>query len=332
MAGLLTNRGSRCNLKPGRTTSKELTLKTLVTGSSGFIASYLIPELAGMGAEVVGIDLAAPPAALEGKAKLHRGDLSSPRDLYRVVASERPTHVIHLASLLAGPCEEDPSRGFDVNFGSTLTLLDASAAVGASAFVLASSISVFGQGLSEPVPDDAVKEPVTIYGKTKLASEQVLDWYRKKRGIRGIALRFPWVFGPGRERGITALYSSKLLDAVARGQKLVVDNPDECGDWLYVKDAVRAILLGLGAERNAHTAYNIMGGLHSIREVLAIAKELVPTADITFPGAGAGTSRSPYPAAFDDSRARRELGWLPRYSIRDAVRDHLGAVSGRRSG
>ncbi len=303
-----------------------MSVKVLVTGSSGFIGSYLIPELHRGGAQIAGIDLAPPPATISACGTYYRGDLSSPRDLYRVLAVERPTHVVHLASILAGPCEENPSRGFEVNFGSTLTLLDAASAVGVRHFVLASSISVFGRGLPEPVADDAPKEPATIYGKTKLASEQVLDWYRKKREIEGIALRFPWVFGPGRERGITALYSSKLLDAVARKEPLVVESPDERGDWLYVKDVVRALQIALSVKGQGQVGYNIMGGVYSIRDVLTIAKELYPEAAIEFrPG---GTPQSPYPSAYDDSRARDELGWKAQYPIREAVRDHIETVAG----
>ena len=302
-------------------------MKVLITGSSGFIASYLIPQLAERGDEVVGFDLAPPPENLVPLGTFYRGDLSAARDLYRVMATERPSHIVHLASILAGPCEENPSKGFEINFGSTLTLLDAASAVGSSHFVLASSIAVFGRGVEEPVADDAVKEPATIYGKTKLASEQVVEWYRRKRNIEAIALRFPWVFGPGRERGITAMYSSKLLDAIARREPLVIDNPDERGDWLYVKDAVRAVLLALESSKQHQTGYNIMGSVHTIREVLTIATHIVPGASVEFKqGEGA---LSPYPSAYDDSKARKELGWAPTFSIEDAVKDHIGQVSGR---
>ena len=104
--------------------------KILVTGSSGLIAGYLIPELDSTGAKVVGFDLAPPPESIASLGIYYRGDLSDPRDLYRLVLIERPTHIIHLASILAGPCEDNPGRGYAINFGSTLTLLDAGNAAG----------------------------------------------------------------------------------------------------------------------------------------------------------------------------------------------------------
>ena len=66
-----------------------------------------------------------------------------------------------------------------------------------------SSISVFGRDVEEPVKDEAVKNPETIYGQTKLASEHLMLWYARKHGLDTRALRFTWVFGPGRTTGTT---------------------------------------------------------------------------------------------------------------------------------
>lgn len=304
--------------------------RILVTGGAGFIGSYLIPVLLERGAEVVVFDVTRTPEALKPlreRITYVTGNLASPADLYRTMMEHRPTGVFHLGAVLAGPCEEDPVMGFQVNFQSTLTLLDAMRALGARRMVMVSSISVFGRDVPEPVRDDAVKNPATIYGLTKLASEHLLLWYASRHGLDTRALRFTWVFGPGRITGITALYSSHLLDAIARGEALEVRNPDETGDWLYVKDAVRALLLAWDAEAPAQRIYNIAGGVHSIREVIQIAVRLRPEARVTL---ARNTERaSPYPAAYDDTAARRELGWQPDYTIEAAVREHLDVVSRR---
>jgi UDP-glucose 4-epimerase len=215
--------------------------------------------------------------------------------------------------------------GFQVNMESTLHLLDASVAMKVNRFIMLSSISVFGRDVSEPVADDAVKNPETIYGQTKLASEHLLKWFFRKHGLDARALRFTWVFGPGRTRGITALWSSAILDAVARGDSLVVSNPDETGDWLYVKDAVKAILTLYDAETPTQRIYNIAGGAYSIRDVVNVAQAFKPDAKISL--VEDGGRQSPYPAAYDDSAARREIGWKPSYNIEDAVREHIEIVS-----
>lgn len=302
-------------------------MNVLVTGAGGFIASYLIPKLVEEGASVVGFDIAPMPKALEGfaqKITWVRGDLSSSEDLYRLFLEHKPTHIVHLASILAGPCEENPIRGYSINFMSTAVLLDAAMKTGVSRFVMTSSISVFGKDASEPVADDGPKNPATVYGQTKLASEHLLKWYREKHGLSVCALRFPWVFGPGRKRGITALYSSKLLDAVAQGEALDIGNPNERGDWLYVRDASKALLTALHAKDHSQVAYNIMGGVYSIRDVLGVAKTVQPDARIRYQDTG--ESSSPYPSAYDDSCARRDLDWKPDYTIEQSVREHIEIV------
>lgn len=302
-------------------------MKALVTGGAGFIGLYLIPELLEMGADVVVFDLAPEPKGLEiygDRVTWVRGNLASSADLYRVMMAHKITDVFHLGGILAGPCEENPVMGFAVNFQSTQTLLDAALAMKVHRFLMISSISVFGRDVPEPVADDAVKNPETIYGQTKLACEHLLHWYARKHGLDTRALRFTWVFGPGRTTGITALYSSLILDSMARGEAIHVPNPDERGDWLYVKDAVRAIRMLFEAEKPTQRIYNIAGGVYSIREVVEIAKKCRPDSPVTL--AEDGKNFSPYPSAYDDSSARREFGWNPAYTIEKAVEEHLKVV------
>lgn len=303
-------------------------MKILVTGGAGFIGSYLIPALLTDGHSVTVFDLVAKPPALDGyhdRIDYIRGDLGSSADLYRAMMSCQPAGVFHLGAILAGPCEENPVRGFQVNFGSTQALLDACVALGVRRFFMISSISVFGRDALEPVSDHAVKNPETVYGQTKLASEHLLQWYAKKHGLDTRALRFTWVFGPGRTTGITALYSSLILDAIARGEAIAVPNPEERGDWLYVKDAVKAILTLWNAQDVRQRIFNITGGVHSIREVIELALRIMPNARVRLGKDGPGLS--PYPVAYDDAAARSELGWKADYSIETAVAEHLRIVS-----
>lgn len=306
-------------------------MRVLVTGGAGFIGSYLVPRLLEEGMDVVVLDLAsdsASLAAVKDKITYVRGDLGSSADLYRAMLAHRPEGVFHLGAILAGPCEENPVLGFKVNFLSTQTLLDASVALKVKRFFMVSSISVFGRDVTEPVPDQAVKNPELIYGQTKLASEHLMLWYNRKHGLDTRALRFTWVFGPGRTTGITALYSSFILDAMAVGKPLHIPNPDERGDWLYIRDAIKAILTLWDAKEPKQRIYNVAGGVHSIREVVGIAKKFRPNSQVTLQEGG--KSLSPYPAAYDDSVARKEIGWKPDYTIERAVQEHIEVVSGKR--
>ena len=306
-------------------------MKALITGAAGFIGSNLIPNLLEKGFEIVAFDMAREAPALErvsNRITYIQGDLGSAVELYRVMAAEKITDVFHLGALLAGPCEENPLNGFRVNFESTHVLLDAAAALNINRFVMLSSIAVFGRDAAEPVLDDAVKNPETIYGQTKLACEHLLLWYGRKRGVDGRALRLTWVYGPGRVTGITALYSSLILDAFALGKPMEIPNPDERGDWLYIKDAISAIWALWSAKRISQRIYTISGGVHAIRDVVEIARKIKPEAPVTL--TEGGQSLSPYPVAYDDTPARRDLGWAPAYTIESAVREHIQIVSDRR--
>lgn len=301
-------------------------MKVLVTGAAGFIGRYLVPMLADLGHEVLATDLQVPKdTGASPRVTWLRLDVSRAEEVYRAMLGQRPEAVVHLVSWLAAPCEENPLRGWEINFRSTQFLLDAGVAAGLRRFVFTSSISVFGRGLPEPVADDAVKEPATIYGQTKLACEHLLRWYKTKHALKVGAVRFPWVYGPGRENGITAAYSSKLLDALAAGQPLRIGFPEEKGDWLYVKDACKALLLLLGRDDIPRVGYNIMGGLYSVREAMAVASQVCPDAVIGF-DANPAVSSNPYPLSYDDSAARRELGWAPDYSLADGIREHIAIV------
>jgi nucleoside-diphosphate-sugar epimerase len=68
--------------------------------------------------------------------------------------------------------------------------------------------------------------------------------------------------------------------------------------------------------------------VHSIREVVGIAKKVRPSSQVTLQEGG--KNLSPYPAAYDDSVARKEIGWKADYSIERAVQEHIEGVSGKK--
>jgi len=306
-------------------------MSLLVTGAAGFIGSYLIPNLCQKGYEIYATDIAQEPQWIKDMPSVEyiQADLSREADIYKLMGLARPEKVIHLVSLLAGPCEANPSLGYRVNFMSAMALMDSCVTFGANRFVMTSSISVFGKGLPEPVKDDAEKYPLTVYGQTKLACEHMMEWYQRVRGLSCGAVRFPWVFGPGRKTGITAEYSSKLLDAIAAGEKVIIDTPQEKGDWLYVKDAVKSLVLMIEMNDQPQIAYNIMGGLYTVGEAMEIARKTFPEARIEILD-GEETS-SPYPSSYDDSNARNDLGWKPDYTLEQAMKEHVETIRKKNS-
>ena len=177
------------------------------------------------------------------------------------------------------------------------------------------------------MPEDAPKDPATIYGQTKLAGEHLLRWYADNHGIDSRGIRPTWVWGPNRTNGLTTQYTTGLVDSIARGGEVHVDNPDERGDWIYIHDTIKAMLLVWNAEKPAQRFYTVCGSVHTLREVAELTNRLCPEAKVTYAEHSANTS--PYACSFDDSAIRKELGYAPEWSIEDSVKDYIRVVMGR---
>ena len=206
-------------------------------------------------------------------------------------------------------------------------LLDAAVACGVKRFFFMSSISLYSPTSVEPVPEDAPKDPATIYGQTKLAGEHLLCWYADNHGIDSRGIRPTWVWGPNRTNGLTTQYTTGLVDSIARGGEVHVDNPDERGDWIYIHDTIKAMLLVWNAEKPAQRFYTVCGSVHTLREVAELTNRLCPETKVTYAEHSANTS--PYACSFDDSAIRKELGYAPEWSIEDSVKDYIRVVMGR---
>ena len=207
-------------------------MRILVTGGAGFIGSHLVRALLRQGDEVVVFDRVPVPHLLQDimdSITYVQGDSASDLDLYRAVATNGIEGIFHLGALMAGVCEQNPPLAFQVNFRSTQVLLDAAVACGVKRFFFMSSISLYSPTSVEPVPEDAPKDPATIYGQTKLAGEHLLRWYADNHGIDSRGIRPTWVWGPNRTNGLTTQYTTGLVDSIARGGEVHVDNPGRAG-------------------------------------------------------------------------------------------------------
>lgn len=133
--------------------------------------------------------------------------------------------------------------------------------------------------------------------------------------------------GANRTNGLTTQYTTGLVDSIARGGEVHVDNPDERGDWIYIHDTIKAMLLVWNAEKPAQRFYTVCGSVHTLREVAELTNRLCPETKVTYAEHSANTS--PYACSFDDSAIRKDLGYAPEWSIEDSVKDYIRVVMGR---
>jgi UDP-glucose 4-epimerase len=301
-------------------------MRALVTGVAGFIGSTLAERLLSDGADVVGVDcftdyysrtikernLAGPIAHRSFQfveAKLQEMDLGA-------LLSDR-THVFHLAAQ-AG-VRKSWGRDFSVytinNVDATQVLLEACVGRPIERLVYASSSSVYGDDAPIPMREDTRLQPVSPYGVTKLAAEQLCYLYFVNFGVPTVSLRYFTVYGP-RQRPDMAFH--RFLRAAIEGQPIsVYGDGEQTRDFTFVADAVGATA---AAARSGvpGRVYNIGGGSRvSVNHVLDVIRRVSgrsPSVDVDPPQKG--DMRHTFA---DTQLARTDLGFVPMVTLEDGL-------------
>ena len=302
-------------------------MKALVTGGAGFIGSTLSERLLEQGASVRAIDAFTDfyPRPLKernlenlrGRAgyEFIEGDL---RELDLSAALEGITHVFHLAAQ-AG-VRRSWGQEFQVytglNIDSTQCLLEACATKPIERLVYASSSSVYGDDVAIPMTETALPQPVSPYGVTKLAAEQLCHLYFVNYGVPAVSLRYFTVYGP-RQRPDMGF--NRFFSAVLAGKSLIQFGDGlQTRDFTFVADAVTAT--AAAAVRGVPgRVYNIGGGSRvSLREVFdLIARVSGRKVTIDQQGPQKGDMRDTYA---DTTRARQDLAFAPSVTLEEGLR------------
>jgi UDP-glucose 4-epimerase len=293
-------------------------MNALVTGVAGFIGSTLAERLLHSGATVVGIDCFTDYYPRSLKEANLGALLGRPRftfiesrlqdaDLRSILTGL--THVFHLAAQ-AG-VRKSWGGDFGVytvnNIEATQVLLEACVTRPIERLVYASSSSVYGDNVTMPMREDALPQPVSPYGVTKLAAEQLCYLYHVNYGIPTVSLRYFTVYGP-RQRPDMGF--NRFLRATLQGQPITLyGDGEQTRDFTFVEDAVAATIAA--ATRGVPgRVYNIGGGSRvSINEVLDMIGRVTGRPPVvTSDSAQKGDMRHTYA---DTSLAKVDLGFAP---------------------
>jgi len=258
-------------------------MRCLVTGCAGFIGSHLAERLIQSGFEVIGIDSFTDYYDRRIKEANVQGLLQSDRfsliredllgiDLDRIL--DGVDYIFHHA---AQPGVTASWGGrfetyLNNNILATQRLLESAKKIPLKSFVFASSSSVYGD-CELPMREDKLLSPVSPYGVSKVACENLCHSYWKNFRVPVISLRYFTVYGP-RQRPDMAFY--KFIRAILKGEEIIIyGDGRQTRDFTYIDDAVKANLLVM--EKNCSgEVFNIGGGTRTeVNEVMILLERLL---------------------------------------------------------
>src|SRR5687767_3513748 len=322
----------------------------LVTGANGEIGHGLITRLAAAGRSIVTVDIVPLEPALARLVKREfTGSITDERLLERVLSEFEIDLVFHLAALLSTRSEFTPITAHEVNVEGTLSLLEFAHHEGEShgrpvVFLYPSSIAAYGlpdldtKMRAKRIREDEWNTPTTMYGCNKLYCEHLGRYYARHykqlakdatagrvdfRGVRfpGLisALTIPLVG--------TSDYAPEMVHAVARCLPYACFvRPDTRIPFMAMPDAIDALLLlaSVPRERLTRTAYNLTAFSPAARDICDVVEQAFPDASIAWE---IDDKRQhildSWPAEVDDSAARRDWGFAPRYDFTRAFDEYL---------
>lgn len=311
-------------------------MDVLVTGGHGAIGRFVVEALDERGHDVVVFDLEPPdPEWGPWPAEFVKGDVTDAGAVDSAVGNVES--VIHMAALKRPACEADPRQANRVNVGGTINVFEA-AASSSVRVIQVSSKSVIGQAAIphayptyEPLQESAPTLPTDdIYGLTKAATEAYRRAYVRKHDLDVASVRFASSYGPGKVAVPgKGMLIPDLIEGAARGDSVTVPGGDEGNDWIYFGDIAHGLVDAVEAPSLSYPVYHIgTGRLETLVDFASELESMCPDADITVDG-GLNPQDQTHPkyARMDISRARCDLGYEPRYTLRDGIRDYIDRIT-----
>lgn len=297
----------------------------LIIGATGQIGSELTTELRrryGKDHVVAGHLESAPLSAeLMAGGPSAVADVMNRAQIAAIVDKYKIDTIYNLAALLSAVGEQKPLLAWSIQIDGVLNLLEIAREKGCAVFT-PSSIGAFGStSPKDNTPQDTIQRPGTIYGISKVATEMLSDYYFQKYGVDTRSVRFPglisYVTPPG---GGTTDYAVDIYYSAVKGEKFVCPlGAGTCMDMMYMPDALDAAIDLMEADpaKLIHrNAFNVTAMSFDPELIFAEVKKLVPNFEMEYRiDALRQSIANSWPNSIDDTAAREEWGWNPKFDL-----------------
>jgi nucleoside-diphosphate-sugar epimerase len=305
-----------------------------VTGGNGFLGAHLLRRLSAMGSECC-VFMREEDSARRLKNLTPAPAIQNflqPGSLAQLVAEWKPDIVFHLGAASSTRRDLDTFRTtLELNLLSTVKLFEALCQTTLRRLVHIGSCEEYGR---TPVPftESAAPDPVSPYSASKAAASSYARMFHNAFGLPVVVMRPSVLYGPGQD---PVRLIPELITRLLRDQEVEVTEGKQTRDFLFVDDAVEALLLAAVTPDVAGEIFNLGSGENvTVRRCAELIGELTGKRHLIRFGARAYSPSEIWEYAPDISRARRGLGWQPRTTLIQgltktiaAYRDDTDAVS-----
>ena len=310
----------------------------LVLGAGGQIGSELVVELRKRyGTQnVVASDL-SPEAEkkIAAEGPFHTADVTNGNIVAELVRKYNIDTIYNLAALLSAVAETKPQAAWNVGINGHYNILEIARANDCAVF-FPSSIGAFGPSTpADNTPQDTIQRPQTMYGVTKVTGELLSDYYYKRYGVDTRGVRYPGIISnvtlPG---GGTTDYAVEIYyEAIRKGTYTCPLQKGTYLDMMYMPDAINAAidLMEADPSRLKHrNGFNITAMSIDPESIADSISKVIPDFTINYNVEQAKQEiANSWPNSLDDSAARREWDWNPKFKL-DAMTEDMLKVIGEK--
>ena len=305
--------------------------RILVTGACGQIGSALVPALRERygGENVVATDIAETNPSLREDGPFEFLDVTQRGAIAAVVDRYKIDTIYHLAAILSATGEKRPQLAWDVNVNGVYKILEIARERKVSRVFYPSSIAAFGpETPRDHTPQETILRPTTMYGVTKVTGELVGNYYVHRFGLDVRGVRYPGIISseamPG---GGTTDYAVEIFyEAIKHQQYTCFLREDTVLPMMYMPDCIRATIELMEADASRlkhHTDFNLAAMSFSPADLVAEIQKHIPDFTCEYAPDYRQEIADSWPRSIDDSAAREEWGWQPKYDLPAMVTDML---------